>query len=78
MASVLVFPQAWCFPIIDRLDAARCMSFAVFALAFIARPIGSAIFMAIDRRHGRGVKLTAAMFLLGASTAAISLPSGLS
>ncbi len=28
--------------------------------------------MAIDRRHGRGVKLTTALFLLGGSTAAIS------
>jgi MFS family permease len=44
----------------------------VFALAFIARPIGSAIFMAVDRKYGRGVKLTIALFLLGGSTAAIS------
>ncbi len=41
-------------------------------LAFVARPFGTALFMAIDRRHGRGVKLTTALFLLGGSTAAIS------
>src|SRR4029453_3626973 len=51
-------------------------SFALFALAFVARPIGSLIFTAVDRRHGRGVKLTIALFLLGFSTMAISfLPS---
>jgi MFS family permease len=74
LASVLVFPGL-VFPNYDRLTG-TLYSFAVFALAFIARPIGSAIFMAIDRRHGRGVKLTAAMFLLGASTAAISFLPG--
>ena len=55
---------------------ATLYSFAMFSLAFVARPIGSIIFMAVDRRHGRGVKLTIALFLLGFSTMAISfLPS---
>lgn len=74
IASVLVFPGIF-FPDIDP-NTAMLYSFAIFALAFIARPIGSAIFMAVDRKHGRGVKLTIALFLLGGSTAAIAfLPS---
>ena len=74
IASVLVFPR-FLFPDTNATTA-MLYSFALFALAFVARPLGSAVFMALDRRHGRGVKLTAALFLLGGSTAAISfLPS---
>jgi MFS family permease len=74
IASVLVFPQL-VFPTFDALTG-TILSFAVFSLAFIARPIGSVIFMAIDRNYGRGVKLTIALFLLGGSTAAMAfLPS---
>ncbi|GHC81258.1 MFS transporter [Limoniibacter endophyticus] len=74
IASVLVFPGVF-FPMVDSLTGTM-YSFSIFALAFIARPIGSFVFMAIDRRHGRGTKLTVALFLLGGSTAAISfLPS---
>ena len=74
IASVLVFPQLF-FPFVDRLTGVLC-SFAIFSLAFVARPIGSAIFGAIDRNYGRGVKLTIALFLLGGSTAAISFLPG--
>ena len=74
IASVLVFP-AVVFPFVNPLTG-TLYSFAIFGLAFVARPIGSVIFMAVDRRHGRGVKLTIALFLLGGSTASISfLPS---
>ena len=74
LASVLVFP-ALIFPFVDPLTG-TLYSFALFALAFIARPLGSAIFMWIDRNHGRGVKLTIALFLLGGSTMAMAfLPS---
>jgi MFS family permease len=74
IASVLVFPSV-VFPKVDRLSGVL-WSFAVFALAFIARPFGTALFTWIDRRHGRGVKLTTALFLLGGSTAALAfLPS---
>ena len=48
----------------------------VFSLAFIARPIGSMIFMTVDRLYGRGVKLTSALLLLGFSTAVISFLPG--
>jgi MFS family permease len=74
IASVLVFPQLF-FPGYDRVTG-TLLSFAVFALAFVARPLGSVMFMAIDRRHGRGVKLTIALFLLGGSTAAIAFLPG--
>ena len=74
IASVLVFP-AYCFPYVDRLTG-TLYSFALFSLAFIARPFGSLIFMAVDRNYGRGVKLTIALFVLGLSTVSVAfLPS---
>lgn len=74
IASVLVFPQLL-FPGETAL-VGTMYSFAIFSLAFIARPVGSLVFMTVDRRYGRGVKLTIAMFLLGGSTAAMAfLPS---
>ena len=74
IASVLVFPQV-IFPFVDRVTG-TLYSFALFPLAFLARPIGTQIFMAIDRRHGRGTKLTIALFLLGTSTVSVGfLPS---
>jgi MFS family permease len=74
IASVLVFPQV-IFPTFSRLDG-TLLSFALFALAFVARPVGSVVFMAIDRTYGRGVKLTIALFLLGVSTVSISFLPG--
>jgi MFS family permease len=71
IASVLVFP-ALVFPYADPVTA-TLYSFALFSLAFIGRPFGTLLFTAIDRRHGRGVKLTIALFLLGGSTMAIAL-----
>jgi len=74
IASVLVFPVV-VFPYADALTA-TLYSFALFSLAFVGRPLGTLIFTAIDRRHGRGTKLTIALFLLGGSTMAISLLPG--
>ena len=74
IASVLVFPSL-IFPYVDPLTG-TLYSFAIFAVAFVARPVGSFIFMAVDRRHGRGVKLTVALFLLGGSTMAIAFLPG--
>ena len=76
LASVIVFPQL-VFPWMEPL-AATIWSFVIFPLAFIARPIGTQIFMAIDRRHGRGTKLTIALFLLGTSTCAVAFLPGAS
>ena len=74
IASVLVFPQL-VFPYVDRLTG-TFYSFAIFALAFIARPIGSLIFLRVDAILGRGTKLTIALFLLGGSTAAVAFLPG--
>ena len=74
IASVIVFPEL-IFPFADRVTA-TLLSFALFPLAFVARPIGTQIFMAIDRRHGRGTKLTIALFLLGTSTVSVGFLPG--
>ena len=74
IASVLVFPTL-VFPYVDRLTG-TVYSFAIFALAFVARPIGSLIFLGIDAVLGRGTKLTIALFLLGGSTAAVAFLPG--
>ena len=70
LASVLVFPKLL-FPFVDPLTG-TLYAFGLFALAFIARPFGTLLFMWIDREHGRGVKLTIALFLLGGSTMAMA------
>jgi len=74
IASVIVFPKL-VFPNVDLLTGSL-YSFAIFALAFIARPIGTTIFMAVDRNYGRGVKLTIALFMLGTSTVAVAFLPG--
>lgn len=74
IASVLVFPSL-VFPYADALTG-TLYSFAIFSLAFVARPFGALVFMRVDRWHGRGVKLTAALFLLGGSTAAMAFLPG--
>ena len=71
LASVLVFP-ALVFPFADRLTA-TLLAFVLFPLAWVGRPFGTLIFQWIDQHHGRGVKLTVALFLLGGSTMAIAL-----
>jgi MFS family permease len=74
IASVIVFP-AVVFPYLDRISG-TVLSFALFPLAFVARPIGTQIFMAIDRRYGRGTKLTISLFLLGTSTVSVAFLPG--
>jgi MFS family permease len=74
IGSALVFPALF-FPDFSPLHG-TLMSFAVFSLAFVARPVGSFVFMAVDRRYGRGTKLTMALFLLGGSTASIAFLPG--
>ncbi|WP_439468315.1 MFS transporter [Blastomonas fulva] len=74
IASVLVFPKL-VFPYLGALEG-TLWSFAIFALAFVARPAGTAIFTLVDQAYGRGAKLTIALFLLGGSTAAIAFLPG--
>lgn len=70
LASVLVFPRVM-FPFASPLDGLM-LSFGIFALAFLSRPFGTLFFMWVDRRYGRGLKLTGALFLLGCATAGIA------
>ncbi|MGI4949240.1 MAG: MFS transporter [Janthinobacterium lividum] len=74
IASVLVFPSLL-FPYVDRLTGTT-WSFAIFALAYVARPFGTWLFTTIDRHYGRSVKLTGALFLLGTSTMALAFLPG--
>ena len=70
-AAVLVFPKLF-FPASDP-SAATLQSFATFALAFFARPIGSAIFGHFGDRIGRKATLVAALLTMGLSTVCIGL-----
>lgn len=74
MACVLVFPQVF-FPFAETLQG-MLYGFVIFGMAFVARPFGTALFMSIQRRWGRSVKLTASLFLLGTATAGIGLLPG--
>jgi len=76
IASVLVFPKL-IFPEFNALTG-TLLSFSIFPLAFIARPLGSMIFMVIDRYWGKGVKLIVAIFALGSATVAIAFLPGYS
>jgi MFS family permease len=74
IACVLVFPSVF-FPFVSTFEG-MLYGFAIFSMAFIARPFGTALFMIIQRRWGRSVKLTTSLFLLGTATAGIAfLPS---
>jgi len=70
-AAVLVFPKLF-FPSSDP-TAATLQSFATFALAFFARPVGSAVFGHYGDRIGRKATLVAALLTMGLSTVAIGL-----
>jgi metabolite-proton symporter len=70
-AAVLVFPALF-FPTADPA-AATLQSLATFALAFFARPIGSALFGHFGDRIGRKATLVAALLTMGISTVAIGL-----
>ena len=70
IASVLVFPSVF-FPFADRLEG-TLYAFTIFAFAFIARPIGTVVFMWIQQRYSREIKLTIALFLMGTATVVIS------
>ena len=70
-AAVLVFPHLF-FPPGDPTTA-TLQSFATFALAFIARPVGSALFGHFGDRVGRKATLVAALLTMGISTVVIGL-----
>ncbi|WP_312518754.1 MFS transporter [Massilia sp.] len=70
-AAVLVFPRLF-FPSADP-GAAVLQSLATFAIAFFARPIGSAVFGHFGDRIGRKATLVAALLTMGVSTVLIGL-----
>src|SRR5687767_15861788 len=73
-AAVLAFPELF-FPASDPASA-RLNSLATFGLAFLARPIGSALFGHFGDRVGRKTTLVAALLTMGFSTVAIgALPT---
>lgn len=73
-AAVLVFPKLF-FPASDPA-AATLQSLATFAIAFFARPVGSAVFGHFGDRIGRKATLVAALLTMGISTVVIgALPT---
>ncbi|MBV7537404.1 MHS family MFS transporter [Duganella sp. sic0402] len=70
-AAVLVFPKLF-FPASDPA-AATLQSLATFAIAFFARPVGSAVFGHFGDRIGRKATLVAALLTMGVSTIVIGL-----
>src|ERR1035437_2109750 len=73
-AAVLVFPKLF-FPASDPASATLA-SLATFAIAFLARPIGSALFGHFGDRVGRKATLVVALGTMGVSTVAIgALPT---
>ena len=70
-AAVLVFPRLF-FPASDPASATLA-SLATFAIAFVARPIGSAFFGHFGDRVGRKTTLVAALMTMGLSTVTIGL-----
>jgi metabolite-proton symporter len=70
-AAVLIFPKLF-FPAADATSA-TLESLATFALAFFARPVGSAVFGHFGDRIGRKATLVAALLTMGISTVTIGL-----
>ncbi|ENT03315.1 MFS transporter [Brucella sp. 63/311] len=68
-AAVIVFPHLF-FPASDG-NSALLQSFATFAIAFFARPVGAAIFGHFGDKIGRKATLVAALMTMGLSTVAI-------
>lgn len=75
-AAVLVFPALF-FPA-DDPTAQLLSSFAVFGVAFVARPVGSIVFGHFGDRIGRKATLVASLLTMGIATVLIGcLPTAL-
>src|SRR4029079_15102514 len=70
-AAVLVFPRLF-FPASDPTSA-MLASLATFGIAFLARPLGSAILRTLGDRIGRKATLVAALLTMGISTVTFGL-----
>ena len=73
-AAVLVFPSLF-FPG-DDPAASTLASLATFAIAFVARPVGSAVFGHFGDRVGRKTTLVASLLIMGFSTLVVGLLPG--
>lgn len=71
-AAVIIFPYLFFSTSTDPV-AATIQSLAIFATAFIARPIGAALFGHLGDRIGRKATLVAALLTMGISTVCIGL-----
>ncbi|MEM1080537.1 MAG: MFS transporter [Pseudomonadota bacterium] len=74
IASALVFPRLF-FPNYDAVTG-TLLSFLIFSLAFLARPVASLIARYVQRKIGKPAKVTLATMVLGTSTVAIGLLPG--
>ncbi|NBE54691.1 MFS transporter, partial [Streptomyces boluensis] len=70
-AAALVFNKLF-FPELDP-TVGTIASFITFAVGFVARPIGAAIFGHIGDRYGRKVSLIITVVMMGATTGCIGL-----
>ncbi|MGH3687041.1 MAG: MFS transporter [Pseudonocardiaceae bacterium] len=73
-AAALVFPKVF-FPALGS-TAGTVASFATFAMAFIARPVGAVAFGHYGDRMGRKRTLISTLLLMGVSTVLIGLLPG--
>lgn len=74
-AAALVFPKLFFSPDMP-LFVAQMAAFSTFAVGFIARPLGGAVFGHFGDKHGRKNALVLAMFIMGLATTLIGcLPS---
>ncbi|MFC4943116.1 MFS transporter [Pseudonocardia sp. GCM10023141] len=70
-AAALVFNKLF-FPVVDSA-AGTLLAFSTFAVGFLIRPVGAALFGNWGDRVGRKPALITAMLLMGAATTAIGL-----
>ncbi|GAY08113.1 MFS transporter [Pseudonocardia sp. N23] len=70
-ASALVFNKLF-FPTVDG-TAGTLLAFSTFAVGFLVRPLGAAVFGHFGDRFGRKPTLVVAMMLMGVATLAIGL-----
>ncbi|MFL6121286.1 MFS transporter [Actinophytocola sp.] len=75
-AAALVFPKVF-FPALGPA-AAAVASFATFAVAFVARPVGAVLFGHFGDRVGRKRTLISTLLLMGVATTLIGLLPGAS
>src|SRR3989454_11794513 len=70
-AAALVFPKLF-FPQADPLTS-TLLSFASYGIAFVARPLGAAVFGHFGDRIGRKMILIITLLMMGFATFAIGL-----